>query len=181
MCPVGCFPTLATIPILWGLFRSLSNVATEGLLDTEGFFWIPSLAGPTSISARQAGTGLTWLYPLVDGAPPIGWEDTAKYLILPVLLVAIQYYSSSIISPVDPNDEGSKNTRYLLAFLPLLVGYFALNVPSGLTLYYFSNTVLTTGQQFWLRKLGGAEVRSLAFVMDEHRSDEVCEWIRRSR
>ena len=97
----------------------------------------------------------------MDGAPPIGWDDAAKYLILPVLLVGIQYYSSSIISPVDPNDEGSNTTKYLLAFLPLLVGYFSLNVPSGLTLYYFSNTVLTTGQQFWLRRLGGADVRQL--------------------
>ena len=44
----------------------------------------------------------------------------------------------------------------LLAFLPLMVGYFALNVPSGLSLYYFANTVITSGQQIWLRKLGGA-------------------------
>ena len=43
----------------------------------------------------------------------------------------------------------------LLAFLPLMVGYFALNVPSGLSLYYFANTVITSGQQIWLRKLGG--------------------------
>jgi len=94
----------------------------------------------------------------VDGAPPIGWDEASKYLILPVLLVLVQYYSTSIISPVDPNDEGSKTTKYLIGFLPLLVGYFSLNVPSGLTLYYFSNTVVTTGQQYWLRKLGGANV-----------------------
>ena len=37
-----------------------------------------------------------------------------------------------------------------------MVGYFALNVPSGLSLYYFANTVITSGQQIWLRKLGGA-------------------------
>lgn len=32
--------------------RALSNVADEGLL-TEGFFWIPSLAGPTSLAAQK--------------------------------------------------------------------------------------------------------------------------------
>lgn len=149
---------MATIPILWGLFRTLSNVASEGKLDAEGFLWIPSLAGPTSIAARQAGTGLVWLWPFVNGAPPVGWEEASRYLVLPILLVILQYYSSSIISPVDPNDEGSKFTKYLLALLPLLVLYFSLIVPSGLTLYYFSNTVITTGQQYWLRKLGGADV-----------------------
>ena len=50
----GCLPTLATIPIFWGLYRTLSNVANQGLL-TEGFYWIPSLSGPTSLSAQRAG------------------------------------------------------------------------------------------------------------------------------
>jgi YidC/Oxa1 family membrane protein insertase len=40
-----------------------------------------------------------------------------------------------------------------------MVGWFALNVPSGLGLYYFSNTVLTSSIQIWLRKLGGANVQ----------------------
>jgi YidC/Oxa1 family membrane protein insertase len=34
----------------------------KGLL-TEGFFWIPSLAGPTTIAARQNGQGISWLFP----------------------------------------------------------------------------------------------------------------------
>ena len=50
----GCLPTLATIPIFWGLYRTLSNVASAGLL-TEGFYWIPSLSGPTSLAAQRAG------------------------------------------------------------------------------------------------------------------------------
>ncbi|KAE8039030.1 hypothetical protein FH972_011479 [Carpinus fangiana] len=106
----GCFPTLATIPVWIGLYQALSNVANEGLL-TEGFFWIPSLAGPTTIAARQSGTGVSWLFPFVDGHPPLGWHDTAAYLVLPVLLVASQ----------------------------------------------FTNNVLSTAQQVWLRKLGGAK------------------------
>jgi len=36
----------------------------KGLL-TEGFFWIPSLAGPTTIAARQNGSGISWLFPFV--------------------------------------------------------------------------------------------------------------------
>ena len=33
--------------------RALSNVAEDGLL-TEGFFWIPSLGGPTTLAAQKA-------------------------------------------------------------------------------------------------------------------------------
>jgi hypothetical protein len=43
---------------LSGFFNS------QGLL-TEGFFWIPSLGGPTTIAARQSGAGISWLFPFV--------------------------------------------------------------------------------------------------------------------
>ncbi|CAA3022151.1 inner membrane PPF-1, chloroplastic [Olea europaea subsp. europaea] len=94
----GCFPTLATIPVWIGLYQALSNVANEGLL-TEGFFWIPSLGGPTTIAARQSGAGISWLFPFVDGHPPLGWHDTVAYLVLPVLLVVSQYVSMEIMKP----------------------------------------------------------------------------------
>ncbi|CAL8469942.1 g9484 [Coccomyxa elongata] len=153
----GCLPTLATIPIFWGLYRTLSNVASAGLL-TEGFYWIPSLSGPTSLAAQRAGTGTAWLFPFVDGAPPVGWEDAARYLALPVALVAAQFASSAVISPpIDDEDPNANFSKALLLFVPFMVGWFALNVPSGLSLYYFSNTIITSGIQIWLRKLGGAK------------------------
>lgn len=152
----GCFPTLATIPVWIGLYQALSNVANEGLL-TEGFFWIPSLAGPTSIAARQSGSGVSWLFPFVDGHPPLGWYDTAAYLVLPVLLVASQYFSMELMKPPQTDDPAQKNTLLVFKFLPLMIGYFSLSVPSGLSIYWFTNNVLSTAQQVWLRKLGGAK------------------------
>jgi hypothetical protein len=53
---------------------------------TQGFYWLPSLAGPVSVANR----GIEWLYPFVDGAPPIGWEAAQAYLVLPVVLVILQ-------------------------------------------------------------------------------------------
>ncbi|XWS71704.1 hypothetical protein CRYUN_Cryun03dG0161600 [Craigia yunnanensis] len=151
----GCFPTLATIPVWIGLYQALSNVANEGLL-TEGFFWIPSLGGPTTIAARQSGSGISWLIPFVDGHPPLGWYDTAAYLVLPVLLVVSQYVSMELMKPPQTDDPAQKNTLLVFKFLPLMIGYFSLSVPSGLSIYWFTNNVLSTTQQVWLRKLGGA-------------------------
>lgn len=152
----GCFPTLATIPVWIGLYQALSNVANEGLF-TEGFFWIPSLGGPTTIAARQSGSGVSWLFPFVDGHPPLGWYDTAAYLVLPVLLVVSQYVSMELMKPPQTEDPNQKNTLLVLKFLPLMIGYFSLSVPSGLSIYWFTNNVLSTAQQVWLRKLGGAK------------------------
>ncbi|XWS74149.1 hypothetical protein CRYUN_Cryun02cG0190800 [Craigia yunnanensis] len=131
----GCFPTLATIPVWIGLYQALSNVANEGLL-TEGFFWIPSLGGPTTIAARQSGSGISWLIPFVDGHPPLGWYDTAAYLVLPVLLVVSQYVSMELMKPPQTDDPAQKNTLLVFKFLPLMIGYFSLSVPSGLSIYW---------------------------------------------
>ncbi|EYU30592.1 hypothetical protein MIMGU_mgv1a006893mg [Erythranthe guttata] len=152
----GCLPTLATIPIWIGLYRALSNVADEGLL-TEGFFWIPSLSGPTTIAARQTGSGTSWLFPFIDGHPPLGWSDTLAYLVLPVLLVISQYVSIQIMQPPQSNDPNVKTSQAITKLLPLMIGYFALSVPSGLSIYWFTNNILSTAQQVWLRKLGGAK------------------------
>eukprot|EP00889_Picochlorum_renovo_P000890 jgi/Picre1/27920/NNA_000882.t1 len=118
----GCLPTLATIPVFIGLYRALGNVADEGLL-TDGFFWIPSLAGPTKLNG-----GLGWLVP-VDG-----------------------YASQKIISPPQSQDPAQQQTQNILKFIPLMIGYFSLNVPSGLTLYWFTNNLVTTAQQVYLRR-----------------------------
>lgn len=150
----GCLPTFATLPVFIGLYRALSNAATEGEL-TDGFYWIPSLGGPTSIAARNEGSGFSWLWPLVDGAPPLGWHDTFAYLLLPVLLVASQFASQKIMTPdtgkdVDPAQAQS---QAILKFLPFMIGFFSLNVPAGLTLYWFANNILSTGQTVLLRKI----------------------------
>jgi len=152
----GCLPTLATIPVWIGLYRALSNVADEGLL-TEGFFWIPSLAGPTTIASRQNGSAISWLFPFVDGHPPLGWSDTFAYLVLPVLLVLSQYLSVQIMQSSQANDPSLKSSQAITKFLPLLIGYFALSVPSGLSLYWLTNNILSTTQQVWLQSSGGAK------------------------
>ncbi|KAJ8548328.1 hypothetical protein K7X08_030797 [Anisodus acutangulus] len=168
----GCLPTLATIPIWIGLYRALSNVANEGLL-TEGFFWIPSLAGPTTIAARQTGSGTSWLFPFVDGHPPLGWSDTFAYLVLPVLLVISQYVSIQIMQPSQQSDDPSvKNSQAITKFLPLMLGYFSLSVPSGLSLYWFTNNILSTAQQVWLQKFGGAKLPSLKLSDDTSRKEK---------
>lgn len=146
----GCLPTLATLPVWIGLYRALSNVADEGLLQ-EGFFWIPSLAGPTTLALQKSGGGFSWLVPLTDGVPPVGWAHALAYLSLPVMLVASQFLSQKIISPPASADPQQQQSQAILKFLPFMIGYFALNVPSGLALYWFVNNILSTAQQVYLK------------------------------
>ena len=43
--------------------------------------------------------GTSWLLPLVDGVPPIGWELATPYVALPVAVVLSQFISAAILKP----------------------------------------------------------------------------------
>jgi hypothetical protein len=114
---------------------------------------IPSLGGPASIASRTDGTGFKWLTDFSSGGPPLGWHDTIAYLILPVLLVVSQSASQKIMQPEQQNvDPSQQQTQAILKYLPLMIGFFSLNVPAGLTLYWFANNILSTAQTVYLRK-----------------------------
>lgn len=142
----GCLPMLVQMPIWFALYRALLQLSREGLLN-EGFFWIPSLAGPVS----DYGEGLSsWLYPFTGGAPPIGWGPALAYLVLPVLLVVSQLYMQKLMTP-QSSDPQQASMQSIMKFMPLMFGYFALIVPSGLTLYWFTSNLLAMIQQYFTR------------------------------
>jgi len=153
----GCLPVLAQLPIWIALYRAVLNLAEENKLN-ESFLWLPSLQGPVASSAEGLSA---WLFPLVDGAPPIGWHDALCYMVLPVVLVLTQVWSQRILTP--PSDDPQmQQTQKILQFLPLLIGWFSLNVPSGLGVYWVINNLLSTGQTIAIRKVLGADQMTAA-------------------
>lgn len=154
----GCLPVLVQLPVWIALYRALLNLAAQEKL-IDGFFWIPSLQGPV----RQ-GQGLsTWLFPFKDGAPPAGWHDAIAYLVLPVLLVASQFVSQRLLQPAT-QDPQQKQANVVLKFLPFMIGWFSLNVPSGLGLYWVTNNLVSTVQTVAIRRYLAARDPELAAV-----------------
>ncbi|MDM8528948.1 membrane protein insertase YidC [Anaerolineales bacterium HSG24] len=138
----GCLPMLIQMPIWISLYWALVQLSLEGAL-TEGFFWIPSLGGP--VAYREASFG--WLYPF---PPSIGWGPALSYLILPVLLVVSQMYMQQMMTPPS-TDPQQAQMQTMMKFMPLMFGYFALIVPAGLTLYWFTNNILMVVQQYFTK------------------------------
>ena len=48
-------------------------------------------------------------------------------------------------------DENAASNNAVLKFLPLLVGFFSLNVPAGLTIYWFCNNLVTTASTLYIK------------------------------
>jgi YidC/Oxa1 family membrane protein insertase len=157
----GCLVSLAQIPIFLGLYRGVRLLALDGQLD-EPFLWIPSLQGP--VTAASDYRGMDWLtqgwQQSVDGTwtPAMGWETTLAFCIMPVILVLGQSLTMSVLSPpVDENAsdeerEQMEKTQGILKFLPLMIGFFSLQVPAGLTIYWFTSNIFSLTQSLAVRK-----------------------------
>lgn len=90
-------------------------------------------------------------------APFFGWiqDLTAPdpYFILPVALTLLMFLQAKI-SPAAVDSAQQKMMQYMM---PIMFGVFSLFFPSGLTVYIFTNTVLSMGHQYYMNKTEEAE------------------------
>eukprot|EP00531_Pseudo-nitzschia_arenysensis_P012394 CAMPEP_0116137438 /NCGR_PEP_ID=MMETSP0329-20121206/12248_1 /TAXON_ID=697910 /ORGANISM="Pseudo-nitzschia arenysensis, Strain B593" /LENGTH=400 /DNA_ID=CAMNT_0003632353 /DNA_START=255 /DNA_END=1457 /DNA_ORIENTATION=+ len=141
----GCIPSLVQLPVFIGLYRAVLDLANENKLD-ESFLFLPSLEGPTY--GADAAKGASWLFDgWVNGVPSLGWQETGTFLILPVFLVLSQFASMEFMTPKEQKEQQPA----FLKFLPLMIGYFSLNVPSALCLYWITNNIVTTASSAIIR------------------------------
>lgn len=160
----GCFLSLLQLPLILGLYRGIRLLAIDGKLD-EPFLWIPSLEGP--VTAETDYRGMDWLtegWTQIDGSwtPQLGWETTLAFCVMPVVLVLGQRLTMEALQPPETDDDNSamdeqakeqlESTKTVLKFLPLLIGFFSLQVPAALTIYWFTSNVFTLSQALIVRK-----------------------------
>jgi len=165
----GCLTSLIQLPVLLGLYRGIRLLAQDGDLN-EPFLWIPSLQGP--VTAESQYRGIDWLTTGWHEAsanallplpiePQLGWETTLAFLIMPVTLVLLQSFTMTTLTPPPAADDDSmsgeeketmERTQGFLKFLPLLIGFFSLQVPAGLTIYWFTTNLFTLTQTLAVRQ-----------------------------
>lgn len=156
----GCAVSLVQLPVLLGLYRGIRLLAMEGQLQ-EPFLWIPSLEGPVGPPDYRGVEWLTqgWVTDAVSGypTPPMGWETTLAFLAMPALLIVLQTITLTILSPpMDDNlgeeeKKSQETTQLVFKFLPLMLGFFAIQVPAGLTIYWVTTNLFTLSQSLAVR------------------------------
>ena len=138
----GCLPMLVQFPILIGFYSAIYKAASLGHLTNARFFWIPDLAFP------PRGVGFSWVLPNSDKF--IGWGPAIGYLVLPILLVVSQYVMQKMtVMPGSDQDSGQQMMSQMNLFMPILFGFFALQVPTGLDLYWVTSNILGIIQQYF--------------------------------
>lgn len=76
------------------------------------------------------------------------WElsQPDPYYILPILSAATTWLQSKVSSTGD----ASQNT--MLIVMPIMIGFFSINFPSGLVLYWVTTNLFSIAQQLWINK-----------------------------
>ncbi len=147
----GCLPMLIQMPILFGFYYAVRELAQSGQLVHQGFFWIPDLSFP------DISKGLSWIWPL---PPSSGWDTAIRYLILPILLVVTQIATqklSTAQSNASQNPQANAMNQ-MMWVMSIMFFYITLTVPAGLTLYWVASNVLGVAQQLYVNRYMGLQV-----------------------
>lgn len=155
----GCLPSLLQLPVFLGVYYSVTSIAKASVFD-EGFLWLPSLSGP--IADRKEG--MSWLTEnWIDGVPRLGWEDTLAYLTIPAILVCSQTLALQLLGSYKALEQtegqsgsaasATASTGLILRALPWMLGWFAMNAPAGLGVYWIFNNIFTTISTVTIKKL----------------------------
>ena len=141
----GCLPLLIQMPILFGLYAALVAIGPE--LEGQRWYWIPDLAFPTRTQ------GMSWI---TEAWSTGNYLFLASYLVLPILLMVTQFAMQKWMTPTPPAADGAaKSTQQITLAMTFMFGFFTLQVPAGLTLYWVTSNLLQMLQQWYMMRNTG--------------------------
>jgi YidC/Oxa1 family membrane protein insertase len=129
----GCLPLLLQIPIFFALYNLLN---TQFELRGAPFIpgWIPDLSVAESV------------YDLPFTIP---WVNIDAIRVLPLIMLGTQILSSKVMQPASGNTSGNQ-MKLLNYAMPVMFLFFLYNMPSGLTLYWTVQNILSVIQQVYI-------------------------------
>ncbi|HEY8596934.1 MAG TPA: YidC/Oxa1 family membrane protein insertase [Thermomicrobiales bacterium] len=124
----SCLPILFQLPIFWGLYQSLTQLSnTAGGPFQQSFLWLTSLGAPDALH------------------------------IMPFVAAFFQLLQTRMSMPTGKfksTDPQQKMMTQMMQFLPITVIFFGWSFPSGLVLYWATQSVFGAVQQYWITGWG---------------------------
>jgi len=129
----GCLPLILQMPVFFALYQVLArSVALKG----ASFLWIKDLSEPDK------------LFPLPFTLPILG----GHFNILPILMASLMVFQQKIT--MGKGGAGSaEQQKVMMMVMPIMFGVIFYNMPAGLVLYWFTNSLLMTMYQFKMHRM----------------------------
>lgn len=134
---VGCLPMVLQMPVLIALYYVFTNFARTSHTAAH-FLFVPNLNEYPNHHVLFAGLPIP--------ADPV-------YLIFPLLAAATTYVQSKMMqmppapNPTEQELQTQQMQRTMVIISPLMIAWFALQVPAGLGLYWFVGNCVSIIQQ----------------------------------
>lgn len=125
----GCLPMILQLPIFWALFTTLRNA--YDLRGAHWLLWIKDLSAPDSVA--QIGSISVNILPLIMG---IG-----------------MFFQQKMMSV-----STDKTQAQMMYMMPVVFTFMFWGFPSGLVLYWLTNSVLTMLEQYFILKGASQEL-----------------------
>ncbi len=131
----GCLPMLLQMPVFFALYQVLMK-STD--LRGASFLWIKDLSMPDRLV-------------VLNGHIPLLGNELN---ILPILMAGAMFLQQKLSAPPSSsNDQVVQQQKMMAVMMPVLFGFLFYRLPSGLVMYWLTNTILTvTEQELFLKK-----------------------------
>jgi YidC/Oxa1 family membrane protein insertase len=124
----GCLPMVLQIPIFYGLYNALQ---TPIELRHAPFMWIKDLSRPDWESL------------------PVTFAGWSVGLPILTILMGLSMFIQQWMSP----SAGDPNQKRMMMLMPIMFTVMFINFPSGLTIYWLVNNVLSVAQQYLVNRM----------------------------
>jgi YidC/Oxa1 family membrane protein insertase len=131
--PFGsCLPILFQMPIFFGLYYAILNIATKPEYADAGFsisfLWVPNLA------------------------------QHDPFYLLPVIVTVTQFIQQRMAMPQrvpgQQLDDQQRMMNQMMQFMPLMVGFFAWTFAAGPVIYWITQNIFSAVQQYFITGFG---------------------------
>jgi len=150
--PMGsCLPMLIQFPIIIGLYRAVTQAMAASpiqLLDLSKLIY-PFINASDLIPLKSQ---FLWMN---LGQPERLYIFGVGIPVLTILVVITTFLQSKLMTPppASPNDQAAQMSKMMNLYMPLLMGYFAYTLASGLALYFVVGNLVGIAQYAFLGKL----------------------------
>jgi YidC/Oxa1 family membrane protein insertase len=170
----SCLPTVIQFPIIIGLYQSITHALAATPL---GLLQLGQSIYPFLNAALLIPLNSQFLW--MDLSKPEGIHITGLsvpflpygFPTLAIIVAITTYLQTKLTMPPtssNPGDQGAAMNSMMSIYMPLLLGYFALNFASGLAVYFITSNVLgivqyaSMGRVNWRNVLPGAKPQPAA-------------------
>ena len=143
----SCLPTIIQFPLIIGLYQSITRTLAATpleLLDLSRKIYPGFLDVSTIIPLKSHFLWMELGQPERLNLPFLSFGIP----ILAIVVIATTYLQSKLISPpaANPSDQGASMTKAMNLYMPFLMGWLALTLSSGLSLYFVASNLIGIAQ-----------------------------------